>query len=83
MPNYVKKTLQKYNHIKPIKIQGTPYQPAPRKYGPEAQETPPPDDSPLLDKDGQKYVQQVVGSFLYYARAVDPTILYFLSQIAT
>ena len=30
-----------------------------------------------------KFVQQVVGSFLYYARAVDPTILMALSDIAT
>ena len=29
---------------------------------------------PLLDEAGKKRVQQIVGSFLYYARAVDPTI---------
>ena len=36
-----------------------------------------------LDKDGQKYIQQVVGSLLYYARAVDITILLALNKIAS
>jgi hypothetical protein len=31
----------------------------------------------------KKHIQQVVGSFLYYARAGDPTILMALSDIAT
>ena len=30
----------------------------------------------------KKYIQQVVGSFLYYARAVDLTILLYLNAIA-
>ncbi len=41
------------------------------------------DDSPLLDEAGKKRVQQIVGSFLYYARAVDPTILMALSEISS
>jgi hypothetical protein len=41
------------------------------------------DESPLLDDAGKKHIQQVVGSFLYYARAVNPTILMALSDIAT
>jgi hypothetical protein len=44
---------------------------------------PPTDDSPLLDNAGKKRIQQVIGSFLYYARAVNPTILMALSNIAT
>ena len=41
------------------------------------------DDSPRLDKAGKKRVQQIVGSFLYYAQAVDPTILMMLSEISS
>ena len=41
------------------------------------------DDSPTLDANGKKIIQQVVGSFLYYARAVDCTILTALTAIAT
>ena len=39
-------------------------------------------ESKALDKEGKLRVQQVVGSFLYYARAVDMTILHALNSIA-
>jgi hypothetical protein len=41
------------------------------------------DESPLLSKEEMKYLQAVAGTLLYYARAVDPTILTALSSIAT
>ena len=41
------------------------------------------DDSPLLSNEDTKYIQAVAGTLLYYARAVDPTILTALSSIAT
>ena len=41
------------------------------------------DDSPPLDKAGQKFIQAVTGTLLYYARAVVPTILVALSAIAS
>ena len=47
------------------------------------QYAPPPDDSDKLDKNGTKRIQSICGSFLYYARAVDPTILRALNEIAT
>ena len=52
-------------------------------YGNKAQEMPEPDKKNLLDAKGKLRVQQVVGSFLYYARAVDLTILASLSKIAS
>ena len=42
----------------------------------------PEDTSPLLSADNIKYIQKCVGSFLYYARAVDNTILPALNEIA-
>jgi len=39
--------------------------------------------TPLLDKDGHKYVQQVAGTFLLYARAVDSTMLPAFGSIST
>ena len=35
-----------------------------------------------LTKDGKKIVQQVIGSFLVYAKAIDMTILLALNTIA-
>ena len=39
-------------------------------------------ESPLLDKDTNKYLPQVSSIFLYYAHAIDMTILHALSAIA-
>jgi hypothetical protein len=38
--------------------------------------------SPLLDAAGKKQIQHIIGSFLYNAWAVDPTILMALSAIS-
>ncbi len=82
MPVCVKKQLTKYSHIGPLKPQHCPYEPNPIKYGKDNQAPSPLDKSPCLNKAQKKCIQQIVGSFLYYARAVDPTILMALSEIA-
>ena len=82
MPNYVHKQLTKYNHSPPKKRQNCPYAPEPKKYGKSAQYITPEPECPAVDATDKKYVQQVVGSFLYYARAIDMTILHALNSIA-
>ncbi len=82
MLGYIVKKLQEYNHIKSTTLQTCPYTPAPKQFGSEAQRPLPPDLSPLLDKKGIRRVQQIVGSILYYARAVDMTVLMALSTLA-
>ena len=42
-----------------------------------------PDTSPPLSSPAQKHVQQIVGVFLYYGRAINNTILKALNSIAT
>ncbi len=54
----------------------------PNHYGTEAQAPLPPDASMKLDKRGIKRVQQTVGSILYYARAVNMTVMKALNLIA-
>jgi hypothetical protein len=83
MSKYVMKQMTRYAHPAPLKPQHCPYSPNPISYGKDNQAPTPTDDSPLLDAAGKKRIQQIVGSFLYYARAVDPTILMALSDIAT
>ena len=82
MPNYVQKQLVKYRHNAPKRPQYCPYEPAPVQYGRKSQELPVEEKSKLLDKEGKLRVQQVIGSFLYYARAVDMTMLHALNSIA-
>ena len=82
MPGYVEKQLTKYRHKAPSKRQYCPYEPNPIKYGKQSNEIKQEPESPALEKEEKKYIQQVIGSFLYYARAVDMTILQALSEIA-
>ena len=82
MPGYIKKKLQEYNHLLPGQMQACPYTPAPKKFGANAQTPLEVDSSPRLDEKGIKRVQKIVGSILYYARAVDMTVLMTLSAIA-
>jgi hypothetical protein len=83
MPTYVAKQLLGYEHPHPTKPQHCPYNPNPINYGQDNQATDPFDTSPKLNEANKKRIQQLVGSFLYYARAVNPTILMGLSAIAS
>jgi hypothetical protein len=40
------------------------------------------DDSPKLDQEEIKLLQQIIGVFLYYARAIDSTLLVTLSDLS-
>ncbi len=82
MPGYIKMKLQEYKHIMPKKLQTCPYLPEPKKFGTEAQAPLPNNSTPKLNENGIKRVQKIVGSILYYARAVDMTVLIALSSIA-
>jgi hypothetical protein len=44
-------------------------------YGAKDQYTEDVDTSPPLDKKGKKYIQEAIGTFLYYARCVNSTML--------
>jgi len=83
MPVYTIKNLTRYTHPPPIKPQHCLYTPNPIIYGKDNQAPTPGNTSPLLDATGKRRIQQIVGSFLYYARAVDSTILMALSAIVT
>jgi hypothetical protein len=82
MSAYVINQLTKVSHLAPLKPQLCLYSPNPIKHGKDNQSPSTLDNSPCLDEAQKKRIQQNVGSFLYYARAVDPTILMALSEIA-
>jgi hypothetical protein len=63
-------------------MQACPYTPAPKTFGSQAQTPLEVDSSPQLDEKGIKHNQKIVGSILYYARAVNMTVLMALSAIA-
>ena len=84
MPGYVEQALKKFTHnitgIRKNTDAPHPYKAA-KKVG--LPMTHPTDDSAKLSPREIKQVQQIVGTFLFYARAVDPTMLTALSTIAT
>ena len=83
MPGYVKEALHNFQQPNPIQTQHYPHKWNPPNYGSTApQLTHKTPESPKLAPPEFNTVQQVVGTFLYYMRAVDPTILVALNSIA-
>ena len=82
MPNYVAKQLERYNHEAPSSPQYAPHLWPSKLYSKHSQLVSN-DTSDLLDKKNTKLVQSISGAFLYYGRAVDPTILPALTDIAS
>jgi hypothetical protein len=83
MPGYIKKALLCFKHDKLKMIQNSPHPYTIPDYGNKIQYAIDKDNTPKLSKDDTKYIQQVAGLLLYYARAVNSTILQALSSIAT
>jgi hypothetical protein len=82
MPGYVSNVLSKFQHDAPKHPQHTTSKYVTTVYGATTQyatkdETPPINEKQCLT------IQKVTGSVLYYARAVDPTVLMPLNDIAT
>ena len=82
MPTYTHKALTKLNHPTPSKKQHAPHKWTAPAYGNTIQTVDVDTSAPLSTK-GQRRVQAIVGTFLYYARAVDPTILPAINDIAS
>ena len=83
MPGYVPRALEQFNHPAPIGSQYTPHKWSRLNYGQKIQYAQPSDDTTQLDTKGQRRIQGIVGKFLYYGRAVDPTVLTALGDIST
>ncbi len=83
MPGYVDKLLARFNHEPPSKPQHSPHAAPLRLFGLDAQKPVEHDNLPVLLPDRIKRIQQIIGTIMYYARAVDLTTLVALSSIAS
>jgi hypothetical protein len=83
MPGYIDDALIRFHHKQPKQRQKFPHQHIAPNYGARSQYAEPEKPGCLLDKVEKKDVQAVTGTLLYYARAVDSTILTTLNAIAT
>lgn len=82
MPGYIRNALKKFKHSQPAKPEHSPHTCTKPAYGTTVQAPIPDDDSPTLPAADINRIQQIVGTLLYYARAVDPTLLVALNSIS-
>jgi hypothetical protein len=83
MPEYVDRALVRFDHPVPPKPQHQPHQHTIPTYGATVQYAKLEDTSCRLLPAEKKFIQEVIGVFLYYGRAVDSTMLTPLSAIAS
>ena len=83
MPGYVKDSLHKFQNPTPTRPQHSPHKwTAPQYRSTAPQMVHPTDNYLVLNPDEANNVQQIVGTILYYGRAVDLTMLVALNTIA-
>jgi hypothetical protein len=81
MPGYVTAALHKYPHKTPKQHCNAPSQWTAPQYGSKVQMAKVDDTAPM-NAEQTHWLQQVVGTFSFYARAVDPTMLHALNVLA-
>ena len=83
MKYYILRLLLRHTHTHPTKRQLSPHCHVEITYCAKAQYATEPKPSPPFPAAGIKRVQEIVGSFLYYARAVDKKLLVVLNEIGS
>ncbi len=83
MLEYVPEALVQFQHKAPQTPQHQPYPHVKPTYGATRQYAEAHDTSDPLSKEEKTYVQEVIGTFLYYARCVDALMLPALGTLAT
>ena len=82
MPGYVHKALKRFRRLN-LRGADSPCIYTPPQYGKHTHDVLPDPPSELLTPEQHKELQEIVGVFLFYARAVDPTMVTPLSKIAS
>lgn len=82
MPNYVERSLARLQYKTTKHPQYSPHEYTPiTRTKPGSQQYTTTDNSPFVCQQDTKWVQSLVGTFLYYGRAIDGTILPALNEI--
>ena len=81
MPDYIPEALKRFKRKKPKIWQGSPHQHTVPSYGAKQKFAETDSNEPVLGNEAKTFIQQVLGTFLYYARAIDPTMLVALITI--
>jgi len=81
MPGYIEKALETCLDERPERPQHAQHAWTAPSYGSKVQLTPPADDSEPLDAGGLTRIQQIIGTLLFYGRAIDNTLLVALGTL--
>lgn len=82
MPGYIDKALQRFQVPPPTRAQHSPHSWTAPIYGTKTQLTDPIDNSAPLSPPERTRLQEIIGTLLYYARAVDSSMLVALGSLA-
>ncbi|GAX27152.1 hypothetical protein FisN_13Lu334 [Fistulifera solaris] len=82
MPGYIERALTRFQHPTPTAPEDSPHPWQQPTYGAKTQYAEAPDNTPYLDAKNINLLQQILGVLLYYARAIDCTMLPALGSIA-
>jgi hypothetical protein len=83
MPGYVESALQRFQHVPPPTPEHAPHPWQRPNYGAKTQFALPPDSAPALDASDKTRILAVLGTLLFYARAIDSTMLTAIGELAT
>ena len=82
MPQHVIKALQRFQHLLNNKPTHSPALHVPPTYGAKIQHAPVEEPSDPLSAQDIKLIQEVVGTFLYYSRAMDNTMAVAINDLS-
>jgi hypothetical protein len=83
MSGYINAALHKYQHPAPARPEHAPHKWNPPVYGAKTQYVEDENNSPALSTIDVNKLKQLTGTLLYYARAVDPTLIMPINVLAS
>jgi len=83
MPGYIERALRRFQHVPMHKAEHAPHPWQRPTDGAKTQFAPTPDDAPALDAFDKTRILEVLGTLLFYARAIDSPRLTAIGELAT
>ena len=83
MPGYIERALLRFQHIAGRSPEHSPHPWQRPNYGAKTQFATLPDATPTLDAADKTRILEVLGTLLFYARAIDSTMLTAIGELAT
>ena len=83
MPGYIERALSRFQHKPHRSPEHSPHPWQRPNYGAKTQFAADPDETPALDAADKTRILEVLGTLLFYARAIDSTMLTAIGELAT